>query len=117
MSPTTYKDSGVDLEQYEKAMQSLPKLMHRTFSPRVMRNSTILIRRWANEDRRNHRPIGTIPVTTPPYSCAKRCGKGEATVCRDWGDQCQPKSHSCNRPVSQSTIATRRTENYEPNDV
>lgn len=38
MSPITYKDSGVDLELYEKAMQRLPKLMHRTFSPRVMRN-------------------------------------------------------------------------------
>ena len=38
MSPTTYKDSGVDLELYEQAMQRLPKHMHRTFSPRVMRN-------------------------------------------------------------------------------
>ncbi len=38
MSPTTYKDSGVDLELYEQAMQRLPKLMHRTFSPRVLRN-------------------------------------------------------------------------------
>ncbi len=38
MSPTTYKDSGVDLELYEKSMQRLPRLMHRTFSPRVMRN-------------------------------------------------------------------------------
>ena len=38
MSPTTYKDSGVDLELYEQAMQRLPKLMHRTFSPRVIRN-------------------------------------------------------------------------------
>lgn len=38
MSPTTYKDSGVDLELYEQAMQRLPKLMHRTFSPRVVRN-------------------------------------------------------------------------------
>lgn len=38
MSPTTYKDSGVDLELYEESMQRLPKLMHRTFSPRVVRN-------------------------------------------------------------------------------
>ena len=38
MSPITYKDSGVDLELYEQAMQKLPRLMHRTFSPRVMRN-------------------------------------------------------------------------------
>ena len=38
MSPTTYKDSGVDLELYGQAMQKLPRLMHRTFSPRVMRN-------------------------------------------------------------------------------
>lgn len=35
---TTYKDSGVNLELYEDAMQRLPKLMHRTFSPRVIRN-------------------------------------------------------------------------------
>ncbi len=38
MSPTTYKDSGVDLELYEQSMQRLPKLMHRTFTPRVMKN-------------------------------------------------------------------------------
>lgn len=38
MSPTTYKDSGVDLELYEQAMQRLPRLMHRTFSPRVLPN-------------------------------------------------------------------------------
>lgn len=34
----TYKDSGVDLEVYEESMRRLPKLMHRTFTPRVMRN-------------------------------------------------------------------------------
>ena len=34
----TYKDSGVDLELYEQSMQRLPKLMHRTFTPRVVRN-------------------------------------------------------------------------------
>ncbi len=34
----TYKDSGVDLELYEESMQRLPRLMHRTFSPRVLRN-------------------------------------------------------------------------------
>ena len=34
----TYKDSGVDLELYEQAMQRLPRLMHRTFTPRVVRN-------------------------------------------------------------------------------
>jgi phosphoribosylformylglycinamidine cyclo-ligase len=34
----TYKDSGVDLELYEESMQRLPKLMHRTFTPRVLRN-------------------------------------------------------------------------------
>lgn len=38
MSPVTYKDSGVDLEVYEEAMQRLPRLMHRTYSPRVLRN-------------------------------------------------------------------------------
>ena len=35
---TTYKDSGVDLELYEQAMQRLPALMRRTFTPRVVRN-------------------------------------------------------------------------------
>ncbi len=34
----TYKDSGVDLELYEQSMQRLPRLMHRTFTPRVLRN-------------------------------------------------------------------------------
>ena len=35
MSGVSYKDSGVDLDVYNEAMQRLPKLMHRTFSPRV----------------------------------------------------------------------------------
>ncbi len=35
MSGVTYKDSGVDLELYNQSMQRLPRLMHRTFSPRV----------------------------------------------------------------------------------
>ncbi len=35
---TTYKDSGVDLELYEESMRRLPRLMHRTFSPRVVKN-------------------------------------------------------------------------------
>ena len=34
----TYKDSGVDLELYEQSMQRLPRLMHRTFTPRVVRS-------------------------------------------------------------------------------
>mgnify|MGYP003349586035 FL=1 len=37
MSSTSYKDAGVDLELYENAMARLPRLMHRTFSPRVIR--------------------------------------------------------------------------------
>lgn len=37
MPPTTYKDAGVDLEKYDDAMARLPRLMHRTFSPRVLR--------------------------------------------------------------------------------
>jgi phosphoribosylformylglycinamidine cyclo-ligase len=37
MSKVTYKDAGVDLELYEDAMARLPRLMHRTFSPRVIR--------------------------------------------------------------------------------
>ena len=35
MTGVSYKDSGVDLEVYNEAMKRLPKLMHRTFSPRV----------------------------------------------------------------------------------
>jgi phosphoribosylformylglycinamidine cyclo-ligase len=37
MSKITYKDAGVDLDVYEQSMARLPRLMHRTFSPRVMR--------------------------------------------------------------------------------
>lgn len=32
----TYRDSGVDLDTYQKSMARLPRLMHRTFSDRVM---------------------------------------------------------------------------------
>ena len=35
MSGVSYKDAGVDLDVYNQAMARLPKLMHRTFSPRV----------------------------------------------------------------------------------
>lgn len=34
--PATYKDAGVDLDVYAESMRRLPKLMHRTFTPRVM---------------------------------------------------------------------------------
>jgi len=37
MSKATYKDAGVDLELYRQSMERLPRLMHRTFSPRVMK--------------------------------------------------------------------------------
>ncbi|MEX0820324.1 MAG: phosphoribosylformylglycinamidine cyclo-ligase [Pirellulaceae bacterium] len=36
MGQATYKDAGVDLEVYQESMKRLPRLMHRTFSPRVM---------------------------------------------------------------------------------
>ena len=36
MSELTYRSAGVDLELYEQAMQKLPKLMRRTFTPGVM---------------------------------------------------------------------------------
>lgn len=36
MASATYKDAGVDLELYEDAMARLPRLMHRTYCPRVM---------------------------------------------------------------------------------
>ena len=35
MSGLSYKQSGVDLDVYNEAMKRLPRLMHRTFSPRV----------------------------------------------------------------------------------
>lgn len=35
MTGVSYRDSGVDLEVYEESMRRLPRLMHRTFSPRV----------------------------------------------------------------------------------
>jgi len=34
----TYRDAGVDLDIYAESMGRLPSLMHRTFSPRVLRN-------------------------------------------------------------------------------
>ncbi len=37
MGKVTYKDAGVDLEVYDEAMSRLPRLMHRTFSPRVIK--------------------------------------------------------------------------------
>ena len=37
MGQATYKDAGVDLEVYQESMRRLPRLMHRTFSPRVMK--------------------------------------------------------------------------------
>ncbi|MEX0977962.1 MAG: phosphoribosylformylglycinamidine cyclo-ligase [Pirellulales bacterium] len=38
MGKATYKDAGVDLEVYRQAMARLPKLLHRTYSPRVIPN-------------------------------------------------------------------------------
>lgn len=37
MAKATYKSAGVDLDVYRESMSRLPALMHRTFSPRVMR--------------------------------------------------------------------------------
>lgn len=37
MSKATYKDAGVDLDVYAHSMARLPKLMHRTFSPRTLK--------------------------------------------------------------------------------
>ncbi|MGC3969064.1 MAG: phosphoribosylformylglycinamidine cyclo-ligase [Pirellulales bacterium] len=36
MAKATYKDAGVDLEVYDQAMARLPRLLHRTQTPRVM---------------------------------------------------------------------------------
>ncbi len=37
MGKATYRDAGVDLEVYRESMSRLPSLMHRTYSPRVLR--------------------------------------------------------------------------------
>ncbi|MHB1033763.1 MAG: phosphoribosylformylglycinamidine cyclo-ligase [Pirellulales bacterium] len=37
MGKATYKDAGVDLDVYREAMARLPRLLHRTYSPRVMK--------------------------------------------------------------------------------
>ncbi len=37
MGKATYKSAGVDLDVYRESMSRLPALMHRTYSPRVMR--------------------------------------------------------------------------------
>ena len=37
MAKATYKSAGVDLDVYRQSMARLPKLLHRTFSPRVMK--------------------------------------------------------------------------------
>jgi len=37
MSGATYKSAGVDLELYAEAMGRLPRLLHRTYSPRVIK--------------------------------------------------------------------------------
>jgi phosphoribosylformylglycinamidine cyclo-ligase len=37
LAKLTYKDAGVDLDVYDEAMNRLPRLMHRTFSPRVLK--------------------------------------------------------------------------------
>jgi phosphoribosylformylglycinamidine cyclo-ligase len=36
MSKVTYKDAGLDLDLYNESISRLPRLMHRTFSPRVI---------------------------------------------------------------------------------
>ena len=36
MAKATYQAAGVDLELYEQAMARLPRLLHRTYSPRVI---------------------------------------------------------------------------------
>ena len=38
MAKATYKDAGVDLEVYRQSMARLPRLLQRTYSPRVIRN-------------------------------------------------------------------------------
>lgn len=38
MAKATYKDAGVDLDIYRESMARLPRLLHRTFTPRVVKN-------------------------------------------------------------------------------
>jgi len=37
MAKATYKDAGVDLDVYAESMARLPRLLHRTYSPRVIK--------------------------------------------------------------------------------
>src|SRR5271169_2491909 len=37
MAKATYKDAGVDLDVYRESMARLPRLLHRTFTPRVIK--------------------------------------------------------------------------------
>ncbi len=37
MAKATYKDAGVDLDIYRESMARLPRLLHRTFTPRVIK--------------------------------------------------------------------------------
>jgi len=37
MSPVSYKSAGVDLDVYAETMSRLPRLLHRTYSPRVLK--------------------------------------------------------------------------------
>ncbi len=36
MAKMTYKDAGVDLDTYQESMARIPRLLHRTYTPRVM---------------------------------------------------------------------------------
>ena len=36
MAKATYKDAGVDLDVYRQSMARLPRLLHKTYSPRVI---------------------------------------------------------------------------------
>ena len=36
MAKSTYKDAGVDLDLYRQSMARLPRLLHRTYTPRVL---------------------------------------------------------------------------------
>ena len=38
MAKATYKDAGVDLDVYRESMARLPRLLHRTYSPRVIKS-------------------------------------------------------------------------------
>ena len=80
MAENTYKAAGVDLEKYADAMARLPRLMHRTFTPR-----------GRSERRRIRRAVSTRFRRTALFPQIRRaCAR---LVHRRRGDEAQSRRH------------------------